>query len=411
MLLDFELDAPTVQASSQVTLEEAPSARKPRTMLGGFVSEAPPSTAAEGRAGATAVSIAPPPHPDFLPVATNFEGPAEDTRADLLRPRSVSPDPFANSPATQNQTLSVPPQDDTPHAPLSRAPQYSAPPAAANPQRSGHNGRTWLAAGSIVAAGIALLAAALWARSGRTTTPEYSAIVQVDSYGRNYIGLSCRNCAEGTAISLLRQSGEFHGRTASVVLPPLATCGLTRIPITFTPPGGSPLPWDADVEVPLSMRADLTRVSETPSTLSVVGCVADGVHATIEGNSWSGQALELPLTEPIVGAAEATQAIKKTIRYTVASRNGTAVQGEIQVTANVTPLRNLGPKMPANLRSKPVRTFILQTLPDAQASVEGQPMALDARGVFEVATPSEHPITLVRVVRAGMVARNLSLVP
>ncbi len=280
------------------------------------------------------------------------------------------------------------------------------------PAKASRNAGAWVLATCTLTTGVALLAYALWARA-KSTTPssDYTAVVQVDSYGRNYIGLSCRSCADGTAISLLRQTGEFRGRTASIVLPPLATCGLTRIPVTMTPVGASPIPWDADVDVPVSLRADLSHVSETPSTVLVVGCVAEGVHVEVDGQSWNGAAREVPFAEPLIGASESTQLVKKAIRYVVTARNGQPIQGELTVNANATPLRDLGLKPMASPWSKTPKTQVLQTLPDAQVTLDGTATPLDARGVFEVPFFDLHAPRNVRVVRAGMLPRTMPLAP
>ena len=415
--LDFDMDAPTVVATSASISPAAPSLRSDtNTLQGGFKQSEPPP-APSGKPVDTTVSIAPPPYaaaplatsplailPSEPPTATAAFTRGDETRAEVRRSRTIPPldGPGALGPYGGDTVGGT----QSSYGPAS----YSQAPASVGayvaPAES--SGVVWWLLGTVLVICTALAGFYVWNLKRNSAIPEYAAAVQVDAYGRNYIGVTCQHCVDGTAITLLRQNGEFHGRTASLVLPPLAGCGLTRIPVTITPPGGTSVPWDADVEVPVSLRTDMSKVGDPSPIVTLTGCVADGVHTEIEGKPWDGSALDVPLADAVTGPSETTISIKKSIHYVVTPRAGSPVMGELSVGAMVTPLRELGPK--PGLADKTKKVFLLQTLPDARATLSDAAATVDARGVFEVPVAVGTSVD-VRVVRAGMAARQLRVGP
>jgi hypothetical protein len=209
----------------------------------------------------------------------------------------------------------------------------------------------------------------------------------IDAQGRDTLQLRCEGCVDGTVVSIGEAKATLKDETGELVLPAPLRVGDNALTLHIARPGVG-REEDQKLVVPIAyrVRADLSTLSAKPAAITVRVDATPGSTVTVDNkpvalDAEGRGAVALDVSSELEGPSIETKIIERKVPYTITPKGSPAESGTVSVRVGAVVLRLDTPLPNAVLQDKTL-TVAGQTNPGGTVTIEGKPLAVDAKGGF-----------------------------
>jgi hypothetical protein len=241
----------------------------------------------------------------------------------------------------------------------------------------------WVIGGAGLLLAVAAAAIALFWKSAGS---ELSAHVSLAPDNREQLTLICRDCQDGTTVSLDGQSAAFHAGAATLVDIHALAVGNNKLSIALQRPGASASSVQLVVPVDYRVRGDFSTLAGNPPALRVLvqalprsSVIVDGHALTLAADGTAHY--DLDVSRDLTGASAALVPLERRIAYTVTPPNAAPEHGAVKLQLGIVPLQVNAPGPEIVIDSA---HFMLsgRTAGNATVKVAGHAITVDPSGRF-----------------------------
>lgn len=217
--------------------------------------------------------------------------------------------------------------------------------------------------------------------------PPLAAKPAIDAQGRDVLELRCESCPDGTIVSQGDAKATMQGNAAQLVLPAPLAVGDNNVKLHIDRPGvGRDEDQSLVVPVAYRVRADLSTLAAKPPTITIRVDATPGSDVTLDDkpialDAQGRAAYPIDVSAETEGPSVETRVLERKVSYSVTPKGGTPEKGTVSARVGVAFLRIDAPLAHAIVQDKTV-SVAGQTTPGATVSLDGKPLAVDAKGSF-----------------------------
>ncbi|MCW5831762.1 MAG: hypothetical protein KIS78_04820, partial [Labilithrix sp.] len=240
--------------------------------------------------------------------------------------------------------------------------------------------------------------------------PPLSAQPQLDDAGKESLRIRCDSCPDGTVITLGASSSTIEGAATVLPLPAPLSIGDNDLEMAIDrPAAGRDETVKVHVPVAYRVKADLSTAQTRDGASAAVTVRVEalaGTEVTVDGKPVAlddaGKGSHaIDVTSEVEGTSVEQTAIDRKIPFTIKPKGRTAAEdGQLVVRAGVAPLHLDAPGRQL-YTERATATVSGQVKPGTVVTVDGQDLAVDAQGRFNVGVALPAPGTKTIAIAAS----------